>query len=157
MGSGVLILSALDFLAEFTQHIPLKGFHSIRYYGFYSNKTRGMRKKTEEAAEPPSQGDACAVTPARCSQTWAMLIKRVYEIDPMVCSQCGGEMKIISFINPPQNAVIEKILRHCGLWKASPPRGPPDPINMDHNLDSEFMHQAPELTFVDMDTFLSTF
>ena len=66
-------------------------------------------------------------------------------------------MEIISFIDPPQNAVIEKILRHCGLWKASAPRGPPDPINMDHDMDSEFMDQAPELTFDDMDTFLSTF
>ena len=28
------ILSPLDFLAEFTQHIPPKGSHGIRYYGF---------------------------------------------------------------------------------------------------------------------------
>ena len=37
------ILSPLDFLAEFTQHIPPKGSHLIRYYGFHSNKSRGMR------------------------------------------------------------------------------------------------------------------
>ena len=151
------ILSPLDFLADFTQHIPPKGSHTIRYFGHYSNKSRGIRRKAKEAAKPPSQGDACVLPPARCSQTWAMLIKRVYEIDPMVCSQCGGEMKIVSFIDPPQNGVIEKILRHCGLWKASAPRGPPDPIDMDHDPDSEFMGQAPELTFIDMDTYLSTF
>ena len=116
-----------------------------------------MRKKAEEAAETLSQVNACISPPARCSQTWAMLIKRVYEIDPMVCSQCGGKMEIISFIDPPQNEVIEKILKHCRLWKASPPRGPPGPFDMDQNLDSEFMNQTPELTFVDMDTFLSTF
>jgi hypothetical protein len=28
------ILSPLDFLAEFTQHIPPKGSHTIRYFGF---------------------------------------------------------------------------------------------------------------------------
>ena len=39
-----------------------------------------------------------------------MLIKRVYEIDPMAYPNCGGEMKIVSFIDPPQNGVIEKIL-----------------------------------------------
>jgi hypothetical protein len=39
--------------------------------------------------------------PARCSQTWAMLIKRVYEIDPLACPQCGGQMKVIAFIEPP--------------------------------------------------------
>ena len=116
-----------------------------------------MRKKAEEAAKPPSQGDARVLLPAHCSQTWAMLIKRVYEIDPMVCSQCGGEMKIVSFIDPPQEAVIEKILRHCGLWKASSPRGPPDSVGSVHNLNYESMDQTPELTCVDMDTFLATF
>lgn len=45
------ILPPLDFLAEFTQHIPAKGAHLIRYYGWYSNKSRPMRKKMGEAAE----------------------------------------------------------------------------------------------------------
>ena len=42
-----------------------------------------------------------------------MLIKRVYEMDPMVCPKCGGQMKVVAFIEPPQREVIEKILRHC--------------------------------------------
>jgi hypothetical protein len=49
--------------------------------------------------------------------TWAMLIKRVYEVDPLACPQCGGQMKIISFIERRQQEVIERILRHCGLWE----------------------------------------
>ena len=32
--------------------------------------------------------------------TWAMLIKRVYEVAPLECPQSGGAMKIISFIVP---------------------------------------------------------
>jgi hypothetical protein len=116
-----------------------------------------MRKKAEEAEETSSQGNACILPPSRCSQTWAMLIKRVYEIDPMACPQCGGEMKIISFIDPPQNEVIEKILRHCGLWMASAPRGPPDPVGLVHDPDYESLDQTPELTYIDMDTFLATF
>ena len=48
------ILHPLDFLAEFTQHIRPKGAHLIRYYGWYSNKSRGMRKKA--AAEQAEQG-----------------------------------------------------------------------------------------------------
>ena len=54
-----------------------------------------------------------------------MLIKRVYKVDPLACPQCGGRMKVVAFIEPPQGAVIEKILRHCGLWRASSPRPPP--------------------------------
>ena len=48
------ILSPLDFLAEFTQHIPPKGAHLIRYYGWYSNKARGLRKKAVAGRRWPS-------------------------------------------------------------------------------------------------------
>ena len=34
-------------------------------------------------------------------------------------------MRIISFIERRQTEVIEKILRHCGLWEDASPRGPP--------------------------------
>ena len=54
-----------------------------------------------------------------------MLIKRVYEVDPLKCDQCGGEMKVVAFIEPPRGDVIEKILRHCGLWDPLTARGPP--------------------------------
>jgi hypothetical protein len=58
--------------------------------------------------------------------TWAALIKCVYEEDPLKCPKCGGTMKIISFIEKTtQESVIEKILRHCGLWKEPQPRPPP--------------------------------
>ena len=67
------ILPPLDFLAEFTQHIPAKGSHLIRYYGFYSNKSRGMRKKAEvdTSAEPSSEAAASVAAATRSSQTWA--------------------------------------------------------------------------------------
>ena len=43
--------------------------------------------------------------------TWAMLIKHIYEVDPLECGRCGGEMEIISFIERGQRPVIERILR----------------------------------------------
>ena len=61
-----------------------------------------------------------------------MLIKRVYEVDALACPRCGGEMKVIAFIEAPQGAAIEKILRGHqsvamvgGLWNPSTPRAPP--------------------------------
>jgi len=62
--------------------------------------------------------------------SWARLIKRVYEVDPLVCAKCGGQMKIISFIERGQRDVVEQILRHCGLWEGpirtlATARGPP--------------------------------
>ena len=55
--------------------------------------------------------------------TWAALIKAVYEVDPLKCPKCGSTMKIISLIEDAP--VIEKILRHCELWKEPAPRPPP--------------------------------
>jgi putative transposase len=44
---------------------------------------------------------------------------------------CGGAMKIISFIERRQTDVIQRILRHCGLWQGflrthASPRAPPN-------------------------------
>ena len=46
------VFSACDFIAAITQHIPDKRFQMVRYYGWYSNKMRGQRRKRaeEEAA-----------------------------------------------------------------------------------------------------------
>ena len=81
-----------------------------------------------------------------------MLIKRIYEVDPLECAKCGGEMKIVSFIERDQKPVIERILRHCGLWQGpirtrasarGPPSGsdrdPDEPRELQLVLDPEFL------------------
>ncbi len=93
--------------------------------------------------------------PARASQTWAMLIKRVYEVDPLTCPHCGGTMKVVAFIEPPQGEVIEKILRHCGLWQPRPPPG--ESSVHDGEVDVDDYDASGELTYVDEDAFWATF
>jgi hypothetical protein len=39
------VFTAPDFLAAITQHIPDKGAQMMRYYGWYSNKMRGLRHR----------------------------------------------------------------------------------------------------------------
>ena len=39
-----------------------------------------------------------------------MLIKWLYEIDPLACPEVGP-MKVITFVEPPQGEVIETVLR----------------------------------------------
>ncbi|MBC8869391.1 MAG: hypothetical protein H8E44_08235 [Planctomycetes bacterium] len=75
---------------------------------------------------------------------------------PLSCPRCGSEMKVIALIDPPQGEVIEKILRHCGLWRAPAPRPPPDLAGVVRDLDGCFSDsqagssdQPGELTFVD--------
>jgi len=73
----------LEFIARVTSHIPDKGQVTVRYYGLYANAHRGKVRKAsvspfalrmaEEELKPiPSKG-------------WAEMIRKVYEVDPMIC------------------------------------------------------------------------
>ena len=54
----------------------------------------------------------------------AQLVRRVYEVDPLVCTKCGGEMRIVSVILDP--AVITTILEHLRKKKDTGARAPPE-------------------------------
>lgn len=43
---------------------------------------------------------------------WATLIARIYEVFPLICPNCGGQMRIIAFIT--FSADIHRILDHIG-------------------------------------------
>ncbi|HIP82492.1 MAG TPA: transposase [Desulfocapsa sulfexigens] len=126
------ISSAEEFIAAITQHIPEKNFQLVRYFGWYSNRMRGERAKQELAdKEDKSTGneieiiDVSKYKPRKIPPpTWRECIKKVWEVDPLKCKHCQGEMKIISFINEPN--VIRKILEHLDLWNTpEQPRPPP--------------------------------
>jgi len=51
------------------------------------------------------------------SKGWAAMIRKVCEVDPMACSQCGGEMKIIAFLT--DFSAVDKIIRHLKLTFAA--------------------------------------
>lgn len=97
----------------------------MRYYGYYSNKSRGLRKKAETDDDIPFILKN-EMSSKEWRQNWARLIQKVYEVDPLVCPKCQGEIRIIAFIDNEQ--VIRKILSHLGLWETRshdpPPRNP---------------------------------
>jgi len=49
-------------------------------------------------------------------------LNRVFHLDLRHCPNCGGEAKIIAAIL--ERPVIEKILKHLGLWPQPPPKAP---------------------------------
>ena len=72
-----------------------------------------------------------------------MLIEHVYEVDPLCCPECGGQMKVVSFVEPraPSRSdgradLIEAILTHCGLWQARAARAPPEVDDLVLELDA---------------------
>jgi hypothetical protein len=117
------VFSACAWLAALTAHIPNAGEHLVRYYGWYSNVSRGKRRTAQGEGEAPDTIEEFSEIPASTAKrAWARLIKQVYEADPLVCPRCGGAMRILAFIEQPE--VIEKILTHLALWPA-PAHSPP--------------------------------
>jgi hypothetical protein len=131
------VFTPCDFIAAITQHIPDKSFQLVRYYGWYSNKMRGQRDK-RAVEEAKAAGNAVTIIdvsehrPRRIpSAKWRELIKKVWEADPLLCPKCQKEMRIVSLID--DKAVIERILRHLGLWqqdvRVASARAPPEIVD----------------------------
>ncbi|MEA2005939.1 MAG: transposase [Acidobacteriota bacterium] len=118
----------LEFIARVTSHIPDKGQVMLRYYGLYANAHRGkMRKTGGDPLNPPVIEDEALFIPSR---GWAEMIRKVYEIDPLICPKCGGTMRIVSFIE--DHKVIDKIIAHLKLTFMA--ERPPPPHNCEQLL-----------------------
>lgn len=66
------------------------------------------------------------------------MIKKIYEIDPLICPQCGGTMRIVSFIEDKK--VIDKIIEHLNLtFKAARPPPPQSLLSMAAEEPSEYI------------------
>jgi hypothetical protein len=87
----------------------------FRYYGFYSNVSRGKRKKQDQdklissILEPEGPSN-------EYRKNWARLIQKIYEVDSLTCPKWSGAVRVISVIEDEK--VIEKILKHLSLREA---------------------------------------
>jgi len=125
------VFPAMEWLAAMCTHIPHRGEQMVRYYGYYSNVARGKRHKAGNDDAVPCilepQGNQKAFR-----KSWARLIQKIYEVDPLICPKCQGKMRIISAIDDRQ--VIRAILEHLGLWlvRSRPPPKIHDPPIMEY-------------------------
>jgi hypothetical protein len=73
------------------------------------------------APDPSARDDGAEVGPeARLlRRRWRELVKRIYEVGPLVCPRCQAEMRIVAFIL--DHAVIDTILRHLARREAERP------------------------------------
>jgi hypothetical protein len=122
------VYDADEFIARLAQHIPLPKIRLIRYFDLYSSKSRGKWKdwdhvsrlapdgwkeqneveiqdEEKEIADPIGGDDIAA---KKSKSTWARLIAKIYEADPLTCPRCNSEMKVLAVIIDPYE--IKKIL-----------------------------------------------
>lgn len=126
--AGSETLDPLEFLARLVTHIPDKHQVLTRYYGWYANRSRGERRQLGSAGtEPPLIAERERLTLSESRLRWAELLRRIFEVDPVRCPTCSGEMRIVAFIT--ERAVIDRILDHQRRKRegAQAARGPPAP------------------------------
>jgi Putative transposase len=112
----LLTLTPLELIDRIAALVPPPRTHRHRYYGALAPNS--------PASEPPEP------VPSKRSPAhylWAALIARIYEVFPLLCPICGGQMRIIAFIT--HSADIRQILDHLGVQSEppniAPARGPP--------------------------------
>ena len=71
----------------------------------------------------------------QCKSVWAKLIRKIYEVDPLICPQCKHPMRGSACIERSENIAfieddssIQKILKCLGLWESRSHSPPPSSI-----------------------------
>jgi len=172
--SGVIELAPFEFLDRLAALIPPPRRHRHRYHGVFApnhplrpavtalaigNIRKQRDPKTGEHAGVSATarsgccGAAGTIDAKPCHHdtsriAWAKLLARLGEEFPLVCPNCGGDIRLISFITDP--GPIRKILTHLGEPldppHVSPARGPPvdwGELVQSHG-DEEFEQASPE-------------
>ncbi len=116
-GRTLLVLTPSEFLRKLATLVPPPRGHLVRFHGVFAPNASRRRAvvPTPDASEP-----ATDTGPARPSRIpWAQLFKRVFKVDVLRCAKCGGDMKIVAFIEEPE--AVRKVLDCLGLPTTGPP------------------------------------
>jgi hypothetical protein len=134
-GRTELRLTPLELIERLAALIPPPRIHRHRYHGVLAPNAPQRAQVTALArpATPPPSAPLPAGDPAQHAQRsparilWALLLARIYEILPLRCMRCGGEMRIIAFVTGAP--ALQSILTHLGEPtsppEVAPARGPP--------------------------------
>ena len=147
-----LYLTPLELIDRIAAFVPPPRTHRHRYFGVLAPNSplraaiTAMAAPVQAISAQPAQTDTVAGLPAvaplgsavlptpepapakrTAHYLWAVLIARIYEVFPLLCPLCGGQMRIIAFI--AHSADIRHILDHIGVESepphSAPARGPP--------------------------------
>lgn len=113
-GTTEVVFEPLDFIARLAALIPKPRVNLTRFHGVFAPNAKLREQVTprrrSKSAETEKPEPAKTPQQRRVAMTWAQRLKRVFNIDITVCTQCGGPVKVIASIEDP--VVIEKILAH---------------------------------------------
>jgi hypothetical protein len=93
-----------------------------------ADRSDPLRHQGNEAASAPSRPEELRPAPdgtalRRRRLDWADLLRRVFAVDVLECPRCGGRMRLIAAIHPPE--ATQAILDCLALPSRAPPAAPP--------------------------------
>jgi putative transposase len=146
-GTTAVIFEPQDLLAKLAALVPAPRVHLVRFHGILppAAASRALIIPAGAAAAPVATTECAAAqwdsivsaesvdagatewaeqksAALRRNYSWAQLMKRVFAIDVLQCDRCGGVMRIIAAIHPPDTT--RKILDCLGLPSRAPPLTP---------------------------------
>ena len=74
------------FISRIIRHIHDTGFHQIRYYGFYANKSNRIKDK-------PKLSSSSYISYLKSRLKWRIMLLDTFMFDPLLCS-CGSKMVV---------------------------------------------------------------
>jgi len=81
------------------------------------------------------------------NKSWSRLIKKIYEVDPLICPKCKGQMRIIAFIEDYK--VVRKILDYLGIYEFKRDRPPPKSFAVADSFDDYAQNDYIDCDYVD--------
>jgi len=140
-GTTEVVFERIDFMAKLAALVPAPRAHLTRFHRILAAAAKWRSAivpspevpfgacphapaATKAALQTASETDVLQVRSSRQPKnySWSALLKRVFEIDVLVCQRCGGPVRVIAAIQEPQTA--EKILNCLGLPAKPPPTAP---------------------------------
>ena len=133
---------AAEFVGRIAALVPPPRKHVVRYYGALGPRSPLRGAVTVATRDRASQGELesgyCVTLAGKAARevrravkaagrSWASCLKKVFEVDPVRCVRCGGEMKLVAVILDDRE--LDRVLGHEG-WavefpKTKPSRAPP--------------------------------
>ncbi|MFA5138030.1 MAG: transposase zinc-binding domain-containing protein [Elusimicrobiota bacterium] len=92
-----MCMDSAEFLAKLLVQVPPKRQKLVNYYGFYSNKVRGMWAKRGFRLSTLAR----RIRRLKREKSWRSQLWRVYEADPLKCPTCGEELVPLDLVFPP--------------------------------------------------------
>ncbi len=142
-GRTQILLTPLQLLERLARFVPPPRVHRNRYHGVLApnatlrpavvaiGRPHPDAPDSDTQIPPPLPSAEGPVEPTRPANParirWAVLLARIYEVLPLLCPACGGQMRVLAFLTDPP--VVAAILLHLELPHLQPPispaRGPP--------------------------------